>query len=211
MDSGSSDATEKPAPEPPMPAMMPLEQAAAEQSSSSASAAAQAEQAAKEQEDFEKLKRRIDAIVEREGLRAASRPRSAAAASSSGCSPTRSSSPRARPSSSRGRHRVLDSLGNVLAGEREHPVVVEGYTDSQPDQRGGQYPTNWELSGARAASVVRAFVASGVLHGPRSRWRGYAQQHPVVDATRRPTDGRATAGSRSILTRQPQLPRSPDQ
>ena len=172
MDSGSSDATEKPAPEPPMPAMMPLEQAAAQQSSSNASAPAQAEQAAKEQEDFEKLKRRIDAIVEREGLKGRVqteiRRRGLVVRLLTDQRLLRLGPGRAQGAVA---DHVLDSLGNVLAGEREHPVVVEGYTDSQPVQRGGQYPTNWELSGARAASVVRAFVGERGAHRTASRWR----------------------------------------
>jgi chemotaxis protein MotB len=36
-------------------------------------------------------------------------------------------------------------------------VVVEGHTDSRPVV-GGSYPSNWELSGARAARVVRIFL-----------------------------------------------------
>jgi chemotaxis protein MotB len=78
--------------------------------------------------------------------------------------------------------------------------VVEGYTDSQPVQRGGQYPTNWELSGARAASVVRAFVGSGVLMN-RLSLAGYAQQHPV--SSNATPDGRArNRRVEVILTRQ---------
>jgi flagellar motor protein MotB len=36
-------------------------------------------------------------------------------------------------------------------------VFVEGHTDALP-VRGGGFPTNWELSGARAAAVVRGFL-----------------------------------------------------
>ena len=72
---------------------------------------------------------------------------------------------------------LLDGLGKVVQGERVHPVVVEGHTASQPIS--GRYPSNWELSGARAASVVRVFVHDGVQQN-RLSLAGYAAQHPVA-------------------------------
>ncbi len=66
-------------------------------------------------------------------------------------------------------------------------MVVEGYTDSQPIGT-ARYPSNWELSGARAAAVVRHFGATGV-NAQRMALAGYAAQHPIdTNAT---TDGRA--------------------
>ena len=38
---------------------------------------------------------------------------------------------------------------------------MEGHTDNQRISS-GQFPSNWELSGARAASVVRLFERAGV-------------------------------------------------
>ena len=49
---------------------------------------------------------------------------------------------------------ILDKIAVILSRELKHPIVVEGNTDSQPIG-GSQYPSNWELSGARAAAVVR--------------------------------------------------------
>ena len=45
--------------------------------------------------------------------------------------------------------KLVDKIAGVVRDERTHPVVVEGHTDSQPIS-GSQYPSNWELSGARA-------------------------------------------------------------
>lgn len=39
-------------------------------------------------------------------------------------------------------------------------VFVEGHTDSEPMKPGEKYPSNWELSGARAAAVVRALTVN---------------------------------------------------
>ncbi|MEO7163920.1 MAG: flagellar motor protein MotB, partial [Bdellovibrionia bacterium] len=41
--------------------------------------------------------------------------------------------------------------------KKTYRIVVEGHTDSRPVV-GGSYPSNWELSGARAARVVRMFL-----------------------------------------------------
>ncbi len=42
----------------------------------------------------------------------------------------------------------------------QYKIVVEGHTDSRPIL-GGIYPTNWELSSARASQVVRMFSNQG--------------------------------------------------
>ena len=75
-----------------------------------------------------------------------------------------------------GAFRTLDKIGNIIATEDEHPVLVEGHTDNRPITT-SQYPCNWQLSGARAAAVVQRLVSDGV--GPkRRRCSGYASQHP---------------------------------
>ena len=81
----------------------------------------------------------------------------------------------------------MDKIAGVVRDERRHPVVVEGHTDSQPIG-GHQYPSNWELSGARAGAVVRDFQANGVL-ARRMSVAGYANQEPI--ATNSTSEGRA--------------------
>lgn len=53
---------------------------------------------------------------------------------------------------------------SLLAKEKKdgkfHQIVVEGHTDSRPII-GGQFVSNWELSGARASRVVRFFLEQG--------------------------------------------------
>ncbi|MDE2034675.1 MAG: flagellar motor protein MotD, partial [Pseudomonas sp.] len=48
---------------------------------------------------------------------------------------------------------IIDKVAAILK-PFENPVHVEGFTDNLPIST-AQYPTNWELSSARAASIVR--------------------------------------------------------
>lgn len=64
----------------------------------------------------------------------------------------------------------LQSLNN--------PIVIEGYTDNVPIST-PQYPSNWELSSARAIGVVRFLISCGISP-PRLSGVGYGQYHPVV-------------------------------
>jgi chemotaxis protein MotB len=82
---------------------------------------------------------------------------------------------------------LLDKISKVVAGEREHPVIVEGHTDNQPIH-GSQYPSNWELSGARSAAVTRDLIDNGVLER-RVSGAFYADEEPI--ATNSTAQGRA--------------------
>jgi chemotaxis protein MotB len=55
---------------------------------------------------------------------------------------------------------VLDKLAEVLK-PFPNPIRVEGHTDDRPI-RTTAFPSNWELSAARAASVVHQFTRQGV-------------------------------------------------
>lgn len=59
-----------------------------------------------------------------------------------------------------------------------YTVMVEGHTDDVPMSGKGAYPTNWELSTARAASVVRYFVEEQRLDPKRFIVAGYAEYKP---------------------------------
>ncbi|MBA3034063.1 MAG: flagellar motor protein MotD [Gammaproteobacteria bacterium] len=74
--------------------------------------------------------------------------------------------------------RALTAVGQILA-TTDFPITVEGHTDNAPINT-PLFPSNWELSGARAASVVRLFIDTGV--NPRSLTAtGYAEQRPIAD------------------------------
>ena len=53
---------------------------------------------------------------------------------------------------------LLDHLAPVLSKQASRRIDVEGHTDSRPIH-GAAYPSNWELSTARASAVVRALIA----------------------------------------------------
>src|SRR3954465_9103322 len=53
---------------------------------------------------------------------------------------------------------LLAHLGPMLRHQKSHDVHVEGHTDNVPI-RDSIYPSNWELSTARASAVVRAMIA----------------------------------------------------
>jgi chemotaxis protein MotB len=59
---------------------------------------------------------------------------------------------------------LLSHLAPLLRHQKSHDVHVEGHTDDVPI-RGSSYPSNWELSTARASAVVRALIAMRMTPG----------------------------------------------
>ena len=71
----------------------------------------------------------------------------------------------------------LKKLATVLA-DLPNYIDVEGYTDDLPISN-AVYPSNWELSAARAASVVQMFIKNGVEPEHLSVI-GYGQYRPTA-------------------------------
>ncbi|MCC6071300.1 flagellar motor protein MotD [Massilia sp. GCM10020059] len=71
----------------------------------------------------------------------------------------------------------LHAIAQLLA-EDSHEVQVEGHTDSAPISN-SVFPSNWELSAARASSVVRLFIDSGMPAG-RLTAVGHAANVPIA-------------------------------
>jgi chemotaxis protein MotB len=164
------------APEPPLPALSPAQML---QSAMSAKETEDAKGAAgREEQDFQALKRRIDALVEQAGLG----DKVSTTVSLRGLkvklltdrlffdSGSAQINAAALP--------TLDKIGGIIAGEKQHPVEVEGHTDDRPIAT-SQYPSNWQLSGARAGAVVQRLAAAGVAT-KRLSLGGYAAEHPVA-------------------------------
>jgi chemotaxis protein MotB len=139
-----------------------IKQSAAEAAASKAAKTAAAAQAAKaEQESFKKLKERVDeytrahglsskvsTIVTKDGLviRLLTDKLLFASGSAAIEAP-------GRP--------LLAKVGGLLRAENQHEIRVRGFTDPVPIHTAA-FPSNWELSAGRAASVVRAFAQAGV-------------------------------------------------
>jgi chemotaxis protein MotB len=71
---------------------------------------------------------------------------------------------------------VIEQLGSVLA-PYPNPIRVEGHTDNKPIKTALFY-SNWELSAARAGSVVRVLASHGVAPD-RLAVIGYGEQRPL--------------------------------
>jgi len=99
----------------------------------------------------------------------------------------------------RGR-RLLDRLLPLLADFRGR-IEVEGHTDDVPI-RTSRFPSNWELSAARAIAVVRQLTATG-LAPDRLMAVGYGETRPIAPNTS--TEGRARNRRVAIVL----VPRSP--
>jgi chemotaxis protein MotB len=77
---------------------------------------------------------------------------------------------------------LLGEISELLNIDETHPIDVEGNTDNVPIHS-ALYPSNWELSTARASTVVRFLIEHGVTPS-RLTAAGNADQRPVAsDAT----------------------------
>jgi chemotaxis protein MotB len=177
MSTGSETSPKRAAAEPPLTSLTALTSAAS--SSVNPNSNGQAKKAVAEQAEFQRLKRRIDAQAKKAGLQGkvvtTVRRRGLVIEILTDKVFFDSGSAQLKPEALG----ILDKIAVILAGELTHPIVVEGNTDSQPIS-GAQYPSNWELSGARAASVVRDFASHGV-NPRRMRFTGYGSTMPIAD------------------------------
>jgi chemotaxis protein MotB len=76
----------------------------------------------------------------------------------------------------------------ALLSKVDNQIRVEGFTDNVPIKT-STYPSNWELSAARAGSVVRLFQENGI-NPSRLVAVGRGENLPVADNAT--PDGRAT-------------------
>src|SRR5690554_6228357 len=88
---------------------------------------------------------------------------------------------------------LVERIAGILA-PYDNPIHVEGFTDNLPI-RSRLYPTNWELSAARAATVVRMLSAGGIEAG-RLAAVGYGEHRPIADNS---TEAGRRANRRVVL------------
>jgi chemotaxis protein MotB len=192
----TSDGTDQSPPEKPLPSLTPAQALAQAMSPQDAEEAAKQAQA--EERSFQALKKRIDKLAEKAGLA----EKMSTTVTPDGLKIRLITDGVLFDSGSAvvkaGGRPTLEEIGRIIDQEASHPVQVEGHTDDRPIAT-SQYPSNWQLSGARAAAVVQQLNGAGVS-GKRMSLAGYAAQHPVA--------GNATPGGRAknrrveiILTR----------
>lgn len=87
---------------------------------------------------------------------------------------------------------VLMKIGGVLAKVDDKAIQVSGHTDDSPiadKELQSKFPTNWELSAARAVNVVRFLNEKAKVPGKRLVAAGHGQFHPI--STNANHEGRA--------------------
>jgi chemotaxis protein MotB len=73
---------------------------------------------------------------------------------------------------------LLNRIAELLA-EVPNQIIVEGHTDNVPIHT-PQFPTNWELSVARATTIVRYFVEQRAIDAERISVGGYGEFRPIA-------------------------------
>ena len=73
--------------------------------------------------------------------------------------------------------KIFDEIAVILKNY-SNPVQVEGFTDNIPI-KSPKYPTNWELSTARASTIVK-YLASRGVSPERLSAVGYGEYQPVA-------------------------------
>lgn len=78
---------------------------------------------------------------------------------------------------------VLQQIKDVLKQVTDKQIHVEGHTDNKPIKPylRTRFPTNWELSTARATSVVRYLIAEDGLDPALLSAGGYGNTRPVAN------------------------------
>lgn len=90
---------------------------------------------------------------------------------------------------------VLDKLANGIKDNTD-VIRIEGHTDDAPisDKLKTKYPTNWELSAARASAVARYFEKKHFIAPKRLESVGFSMYRPIAPNDRTSS---ATAASKS--------------
>ncbi|WP_202708606.1 OmpA family protein [Sporosalibacterium faouarense] len=77
---------------------------------------------------------------------------------------------------------VLLDISDILVKEafKKYNIRVEGHTDSVPTLTTSKYPTNWDLSVARASNVVKFLIEEAGLTPSRLSAAGFSEYKPIA-------------------------------
>ncbi len=137
-------------------------------------------QQAKEEKALEKIVKRLQEYIDRNGLAAevsVSLNRQGVVVSFQDVALFASGSDQLSPQA----RRLVDAMAEPMLGV-PNEVRVEGFTDNQPIHT-ARYPSNWELSTARATSVLEELVHGVGFPPQRLSATGYGQYRPKVPNT----------------------------
>ena len=73
---------------------------------------------------------------------------------------------------------LLEKIGMIVAKTTYH-IRIEGHTDDVPIHT-TVFPSNWELSTARAVNVLRYFIEHHHINSKRLAAEGFGEYHPLV-------------------------------
>jgi len=99
---------------------------------------------------------------------------------------------------------LLDTIAASFVGLDNH-IRVEGHTDNVPI-KSSKFPSNWELSTARATNIVAHLITSVGLPPGRLSAAGYSEYRPI--AANDSADGRARNRRVDIIVLDPQFART---
>jgi chemotaxis protein MotB len=175
---GATQKTDQASAEPPIPSIQPVVKVDSSTSASGGSGPAPSSAASHEEEDFQQLKRKIDTYAQQHGLQqklqTSVEHRGLVIRLLTDNVLFASGSAHLEPSSTG----LLTEISRLLVTEVRHPIVVQGHTDSRPIAS-PRFPTNWELSTARATQVVRFFIRNRVAPR-RLQAAGVGAQRPIA-------------------------------
>jgi chemotaxis protein MotB len=83
---------------------------------------------------------------------------------------------------------ILSVMGRLLEKLKQNDILIEGHTDSVP-VKSGDYTTNWELSAARAGSVVNYLATTCGIPQEKLILAAYGEYRPI--APNNTAEGRA--------------------
>ncbi|MCH8272022.1 MAG: flagellar motor protein MotB, partial [Candidatus Marinimicrobia bacterium] len=65
--------------------------------------------------------------------------------------------------------KLAPEINAALQAKIPFPIAIEGHTDNVPLRAGGLFPSNWELSTARASATVRYLINEGGVVAPEGQ------------------------------------------
>ena len=91
--------------------------------------------------------------------------------------------------------KLAPEINAALQADIPFPIAIEGHTDNVPLRKGGPFPSNWELSTARASATVRYLIEQGGVEAPEGQGKlsaiGYADTWPKSGFSNDTAEGRA--------------------